>query len=102
MARPLPPPTPGEVLQLAYLSPLGIKPEELSSALHIPLVRVTALLSGRSGMLSDTAVRLAKYLGTTERFWVDLQSDHDLFWARERLEFDLKEITPRSSGTAPS
>lgn len=102
MAKAAPPPTPGEILQAAYLLPLGISHEQLSVALHIPLVRVTAMITGRAGMLSDTAVRLAKYLGTTERFWMDLQADYDLYWARERLEFDLKEITPRGSGTAPS
>ncbi len=102
MARPLPPPTPGEILQSAYLSPLGMTPDDLAKAVNLPVVRIVALLGGRAGMLTDTAVRLALYFGTTDRFWVDLQSDHDLYWTRERLEFDLKEITPRSSGTAPS
>ena len=96
------PPTPGRILLDEYLTPRKITAAQLAAAIHVPEVRIAALLSGKAGMLTDTAVRLARYFGTTERYWVDLQSDYDLFWARTRLEYDLSAIVPRGAGTGPT
>ncbi len=87
---------PGEVLYAEFLQPLGLSSNALAMALRIPPPRITELVRGRRGMTPDTALRLARYFGTTAEFWMGLQTAHDLFWAREdngaRVE---AEIEPR-------
>jgi addiction module HigA family antidote len=87
---------PGEVLHHDFLAPLGLSSNQLAMALRIPPPRITELVRGRRGMTPDTALRLARYFGTTAEFWMGLQASHDLYWAREdngaRIE---AEIEPR-------
>ncbi len=102
MTKPEPPPTPGQILAEKFLKPLGITTEQLAAELNCPPIRISALVSGRSGLLTDTAARLARYFGTTDRYWMDLQSDYDLYWTRSRLEIDLAAIVPLGAGTGAS
>lgn len=76
---------PGEVLQEEFLVPLGISQNALARAMAVPPRRINEIVLGKRGISADTAVRLAAALGTSERFWVDLQADYDLEEARLAL-----------------
>lgn len=76
---------PGEVLQEEFLLPLGISQNALARAMNVPPRRINEIVLGKRGVTADTAVRLAAALGTSERFWLDLQADHDLEEAHRAL-----------------
>lgn len=78
----LPPLHPGEVLREEFLEPLGMSAYALARALHVPLNRMTAILSGTRAISADTALRLACFFGTTPEFWINLQGSYDLEVAR--------------------
>ena len=80
----LPPLHPGEVLREEFLAPLGMSAYALAKALHVPLTRMTAILAGERSISADTALRLARFFGTTGEFWINLQGSHDLALARSR------------------
>lgn len=87
---------PGEVLYAEFLVPLRLSSNQLAMALRIPPPRITELVRGRRGMTPDTALRLARYFGTTAEFWMGLQVAHDLYWAREDNGARITaEIEPR-------
>lgn len=83
---------PGEVLAELYLEPLGMSATALARNLNVPRTRIERLTRGETGLSVDTAMRLAKFFGTTAEFWTDLQRAHDLAHARETL--DLSDIKP--------
>lgn len=68
---------PGEILREEFLKPLGMSAYELASRLHVPAPRVNDIVLERRGISADTAVRLASFLGTTERFWLNLQVSYE-------------------------
>jgi addiction module HigA family antidote len=76
---------PGEVLLEEFLQPLGISQNALARATGVPPRRINEIVLGKRGVSADTAVRLAAALGTSERFWLGLQADHDLEEARRAL-----------------
>jgi len=69
---------PGEVLAEEFLKPLGLSANALASALHVPPNRITAIIKGERSVTGDTALRLARYFGTTAEMWINLQAMHDL------------------------
>jgi len=69
---------PGEVLLEEFLVPLGISQNALARATRVPPRRINEIVLGKRGITADTAVRLAAALGTSERFWLNLQSSHEL------------------------
>lgn len=69
---------PGEILREEYLEPLGISVNALSKALHVPTTRMNEIVRQRRGVSADTALRLARYFGTSERFWLNLQMEFEL------------------------
>jgi addiction module HigA family antidote len=73
---------PGEVLQEEFLQPLGITSYRVSQETGLPQSRLSEIINGRRGVSADTALRLARYLGTTPDFWLNLQIAHDLEEAR--------------------
>ena len=75
---------PGEVLREEFLEPLGMSVNALAQALRIPASRLHEIVHGRRSVSPDTALRLARYFGTTAEFWMNLQVNHDL--RRERAE----------------
>ncbi|HKV54424.1 MAG TPA: HigA family addiction module antitoxin [Candidatus Binataceae bacterium] len=98
MYRPkkLPPIHPGEILLEEFLKPLGISMNKLAEALHVPANRITQIVEGRRGVTGETALRLARYLGTSPEFWLGLQKDFDLQIARDEFEAEVKrQIHPR-------
>jgi addiction module HigA family antidote len=69
---------PGEVLEEEFLKPLDISRYRLAKDIDVPQTRIAEICKGRRGITADTALRLAKYFGTTPKFWMGLQEDYDL------------------------
>lgn len=76
---------PGEVLNEEFLAPFGITQYRLAKDISVPPRRVNEIVLGRRGISADTALRLARYFGTTDRFWLNLQARYDLEIERDRL-----------------
>ena len=89
---------PGEVLLEEFLKPLGISQNRLGRDLGVPPRRINEIVLGKRSITPDTALRLARYFGTSERFWLGLQMDFDLEAARSVLaaviEREVKPIVP--------
>jgi antitoxin HigA-1 len=83
---------PGEVLQEEFLGPLEISQNALARAMGVPPRRINEIVLGKRGISADTAVRLAAALGTSERFWLGLQADHDLEEAHRVLGKAIERI----------
>jgi addiction module HigA family antidote len=81
----VPPVTPGEVLQEEFLRPLGISQYRLAKALTVPPRRINEIVHGQRAVTADTALRLARYFRTSERFWLNLQARYDLEIEKDRL-----------------
>ena len=73
-----PPIHPGEILREEYLVPLNLKPYTLAKKLHVPRTRIERLASETTPVTPDTALRLAKFFGTTPQFWMNMQASYDL------------------------
>ena len=85
---------PGEILMLDYLEPLGITQHRVAVAIGVPPRRINEIVHGKRGITADTALRLARYFGTSERFWLNLQSRYELEVERDRLADTLDQIKP--------
>jgi len=88
---------PGEVLQQEYLEPLGLTQHRVAIAINVPPRRINEIVHGKRGITADTALRLARFFGTTERFWLNLQGRYDLETEKDRLSADLDLIEPLRS-----
>ena len=84
-ARKLPPTHPGEVLLEEFLHPLEISQYRLAKDISVPPRRINEIVHGTRGISADTALRLARYFGTTDRFWLNLQVRFDLETEKDRL-----------------
>ena len=85
---------PGEILMHDYLEPLGITQHRAAVAIGVPPRRINEIVHGKRGITADTALRLARYFGTSERFWLNLQSRYELEVERDRLAGALDQIEP--------
>lgn len=83
---------PGEILREEFLEPMGITAHALSMALQVPASRIHDIVQERRAVSVDTALRLAKYLGTSPEFWLGLQTDHDMAVARAAMGDSLSRI----------
>jgi addiction module HigA family antidote len=81
----LPPVHPGEVLLEEFMGPLGISQYRLAKDISVSARRINEIVHGQRAVSADTALRLARYLGTSERFWLNLQSQYDLAVQKDRL-----------------
>ena len=89
--------TPGEVLLEEFLRPLGISQNRLARDLGVPPRRINEIVLGKRAISADTALRLARHFGTSERFWLGLQLDYDLEEARRLLSSRLqREVKVRA------
>ncbi|MCI5222420.1 MAG: addiction module antidote protein, HigA family [Candidatus Electrothrix sp. AR4] len=88
---------PGEMLMEEFLGPMNITQRELSNALHVPYQRINEIINGRRGITPSTALRLAKYFGMSEDFWMNMQLRWDLYRARRTEEKELRSIKPYST-----
>ena len=87
---------PGEVLLEEFLEPLGMSQYRLAKDISVPPRRVNEIVHGKRGITADTALRLSRYFGTSERFWLNLQAQYDLDVERDRLGDRLAhEVAPR-------
>jgi antitoxin HigA-1 len=93
MTKSLPPVHPGEVLKEEFLKPLGLSANGLARAIRVPANRISAIVNAERSVTADTALRLAKALGTTPDFWLNLQKQYDLDCARDEAK-DLARIEP--------
>jgi len=97
MTRRLPPAHPGEVLLEEFLAPMGISQYRLAKDVRVPPRRINEIVHSTRAVSVDTALRLARYFGTSERFWLNLQSQYDLDAERDRIGKGIEEeITPRA------
>lgn len=85
---------PGEVLVEEFLEPLGISRYRLARELGVPLTRIAAICSRRRAITADTALRLARFFGTSARFWMGLQHDYDIEELSLERADDLARIRP--------
>lgn len=85
---------PGEILQVEYLEPLGVTQHRLAVAIGVPPRRINEIVHGKRGITADTALRLARFFGTSERFWLNLQSRYEVETERDRLAGTLEQIEP--------
>ena len=97
-ARRLPPVHPGEILREDLLKPLRISINRLGRDLRVPVTRVSEIVNGRRGISADTALRLARYFGTTPELWMSLQAAYDLD-AAQRASADriVRDVHPREA-----
>lgn len=99
----LPPVHPGEVLLEEFLKPLKISQYRLANEISVPPRRVNEIVLHKRSISADTALRLGRYFGTSEQFWLNLQSEYDLDVQRDRLggrlEAEVIKFLPR--GTSP-
>lgn len=94
MARELAYPTPGEILQEEFLTPMGITMYRLAQAIGVPQQRIGEIIRGERAVTVDTGLRLSRYFGTSDEFWTGLQLDHDTAVAKDELRAQLDEIEP--------
>jgi addiction module HigA family antidote len=85
MPTKIPPIHPGEILLTEFLEPLGVSQYRAAKSLGVPQPRISAITRGERGITADTALRLARFLGTTAEFWINLQSHYDLELARDEI-----------------
>ncbi len=83
---------PGEILKEEFLNELGISAYRLSKDTGLPQTRVSEIIKGNRRITADTALRLAKYFGTTPKFWLGLQDDFDLEEEQHAKETELSNI----------
>ena len=87
---------PGEVLQADFLDPLGVSQYRLAQDISVPARRINEIVHGKRAVSADTALRLARYFGTSERFWLNLQARFDLEQQRDvlgaRLEKEVRVL----------
>ena len=84
---------PGEMLVEEFLKPMALSQRDLADGIHVPYQRVNELVNKRRGMTPSTALRLAKFFGTSADFWMNLQLRWDLFQAGVAEAEELKKIT---------
>ena len=95
----MPPVHPGEILQEEFLAPLGVSQYQLAKAVDVPARRINEIVHGQRRITADTALRLSRYLGTSERFWLNLQARYDLEIEKDRLGAALEDIRPLSAAS---
>lgn len=89
-----PPTHPGEMLLEEFLVPMGMTQRELADQIHVPYQRINEVIGGRRGVTPSTALRLAKFFGTSPDFWITLQLRWDLYHAQQNEQDELKRIRP--------
>ena len=89
--NPLDPVTPGAILLHDFMEPLNLSANALATAIHVPTNRITGILHANRGITADTALRLARYFGTTPQFWMNLQRNYDLRRAEAEVGARIRE-----------
>ena len=87
--RKMAPVHPGEILFEEFLKPLGISQYKVAKDISVPPRRINEIVQGKRSITADTALRLARYFGLSERFWINLQSRYDIEVEKDKLDFRL-------------
>lgn len=93
----LPNPHPGEILLEDFLKPMALSQNALARALGVPPRRINEIVLGKRTVTADTDLRLARYFGISEGFFLGLQADYDLMQRRRELGDQLERIEPRAA-----
>ncbi|MDD3518303.1 MAG: HigA family addiction module antitoxin [Chromatiales bacterium] len=89
---------PGEILREEFMVPLGLSANALAMALHVPAPRINEVVRERRSISADTALRLARYFGTSAEFWMGLQADYELRVAESAVSGTIEqEVRPRAA-----
>ncbi|MBX9936175.1 MAG: HigA family addiction module antidote protein [Burkholderiaceae bacterium] len=91
---------PGEILREEFLQPMGMTAHALAVAIQVPAPRINDVVRERRAVTVDTALRLAKYFGTSAEFWMGLQTDFDMARARATMTDALARIVSREAVSA--
>ena len=97
MTELLPNPHPGEILLEEFLKPMEISQNALANAVHVPPRRINEIVLGKRAITADTDLRLARYFGMSEGFFLGLQADYDLMQRRRQIDGELLKIEPRAA-----
>ena len=97
MAKKLPPVHPGEVLREEFLSPMNLSPYAVARAVGVPRTRIERLANEQTAVTADTALRLARYFGTSAAFWMNMQARFDLERTEDELGAELRKIVAASA-----
>lgn len=100
MIRKLPPIHPGEVLKEDFLAPLGISNYRLAKEIGVPAQRIGDIVAGRRGISADTDLRLCRFFGLSEGYWLRGQARYDTECAKDSLGKALEKIRPFTPGQA--
>ena len=92
MPREIPYPTPGEILLEEFLKPMGITQYRLAKEIGVPQRRIGEIVAGKRAVTADTGLRLSRFFGTSDGFWVGLQTDYDTAIAKDALSDVLSRI----------
>ena len=97
-SRRLPPVHPGEILKEDLMAPLGLSINGIARDLRVPVTRMSEIVNARRSITADTALRLARYFGTTPEFWMNLQAAYDLDVATRKSAHKIKrDVHPREA-----
>jgi addiction module HigA family antidote len=89
--------SPGEILQREFLEELDISQRSLARAIGVPAMRISEIIRGKRGVTADTAMRLARYFGTSPEFWLNLQAGRELSLVAQKRAADYRGIIPHES-----
>ena len=92
MAKKLAPVHPGEILREEFLAPMKLTPYSVAAKLGVPRTQIERLARGDTPVTADTALRLAKFFGTTPAFWMNIQAQFDLETAEDHIASQIKKI----------
>ena len=90
----IPNPTPGEMLLLDFIEPMGLSQSGLAKAIGVPPRRINEIVLGKRAVTADTDLRLARYFGLSDGFWLGVQADYELMERRRVIGAELERIQP--------
>jgi len=91
---------PGEILREEFLKPLRMSAYALAKRIHVPVPRVNDIVLERRGISADTALRLSRFFGTTELFWLNLQGSYEIGRVLAEQATDIESIQPRAASAS--
>ncbi len=89
----------GEILKEEFMEPMNLSAYKLAQGIHVPVSRIQAILNSGRRITPDTSLRLAKFFGVSDRYFLDLQADLDIRKLKKTMENDIAEITPYAVAT---
>jgi len=90
-------PHPGEILAMDFMAPMGLSQNALARAVHVSPRRINEIVNGQRGITADTDLRLARYFGVSEGFFLALQAEYDLLECKRQIGTTLESIRPRAA-----